>query len=207
MTLGRLEISGGALLAVALLLYLDRSGVWSWALLACALHELGHWWAIHALGGRVVCLRVTCAGAELRMSVVRPLPPVRMVLAALAGPGMNLLVALAGITLARRGVGERLYLFAGLNLGLAVFNLLPAGWLDGGRALESLLTWRGREELGQRVTDLCAFLVAALLLAGGMLLFWQSGGRNFTILVAGLWMTGAVWRESGRGKGWEVKKR
>ena len=207
MTLGRVEISGGALLVAALLLYLDRSGVWSWALLACTLHELGHWWAIHAVGGRVACLRVTCAGAELRMSVVRPLPPVRMALAALAGPGMNLLVALTGITLARRGVGERLYLFAGLNLGLAVFNLLPAGWLDGGRALESLLTWRGREELGRRVTDLCAFLITVLLLAGGMLFFWQSGGRNFTVLVAGLWMTGAVWRESGTGKGQEVKKR
>ena len=200
MTLGRVEISGGALLAAALLLYLDQSGVWSWALLACAAHELGHWWAIHALGGRVTCLRLTCAGAELRLSVVRPLPPVRMVLAALAGPGMNLLLAMAGALLARRGVGERLYLFAGLNLGLAVFNLLPAGWLDGGRILESLLAWQGRGELGRQVTDLCAFLVAALLLAGGMLLFWQSGGRNFTVLIAGLWMIGAVWRENGAGK-------
>ena len=200
MTLGRLEISGGAMLAAALLLYLDGSGVWGWALLACTFHELGHWWAIHALGGRVTCLRLTCVGAELRSSMARPLPPLRMVLAALAGPGMNLLLALAGIALARRGVGERLYLFAGLNLGLAVFNLLPASWLDGGRVLESLLTWQGREELGRRVTDLCAFLVAALLLAGGMLLFWQSGGRNFTVLAAGVWMTGAVWRESGTGK-------
>lgn len=207
MILGRVEISGGALLIAALLLYLDKSGVWGWALMACALHELGHWWAIHALGGRVACLRFTCAGAELRMSVVRPLPPARMVLAALAGPGMNLLVALVGVTLARQGMGERFYLFAGLNLGLAVFNLLPAGWLDGGRALENLLAWGGREEMGQRMTDLCAFLVAALLLAVGMLLFWQSGWRNFTILVAGLWMTGAVWRESGTGKGQEVKKR
>lgn len=188
------------MLAAALLLYLDGSGVWGWALLACTFHELGHWWAIHALGGRVTCLRLTCVGAELRSSMARPLPPLRMVLAALAGPGMNLLLALAGIALARRGVGERLYLFAGLNLGLAVFNLLPASWLDGGRVLESLLTWQGREELGRRVTDLCAFLVAALLLAGGMLLFWQSGGRNFTVLAAGVWMTGAVWRESGTGK-------
>ena len=200
MTLGRVEISGGALLAVALLLYLDQSGVWGWALLACAFHELGHWWAIHALGGRVTCLRITCVGAELRSSIARPLSPARMILAALAGPGMNLALAMAGIALARRGMGERLYLFAGLNLGLAVFNLLPASWLDGGRVLESLLAWRGREELGRCVTELCAFLVAALLLAGGMLHLWQSGGRNFTILAAGLWMTGAVWRETGTWK-------
>lgn len=204
MTLGRLEMSGGALLVVSLLLYLDKSGVWSWGLLACALHEMGHWWAIHALGGRVTCLRLTCSGAELRLSMARPLPPVRMTLAALAGPGMNLLLALAATVLARHGMGERLYLFAGLNLGLAAFNLLPAGWLDGGRALENILAWRGKREMGRQVTDLCSFLVAALLLAGGLLLFWQSGGRNFTVLVAGIWLTGAVWRESGTEK---VEKR
>ncbi|WP_251446411.1 site-2 protease family protein [Vermiculatibacterium agrestimuris] len=195
MSWGRVEISGGALLAAALLYYLDSGGIFLWALLACALHELGHWWAIRALGGRIRYLRLSCAGAELRLSAARPLPPGKMLLAALAGPGMNLLLAMGSAGLARHGAGERLYLFAGLNLGLTLFNLLPAGWLDGGRALENLLALLGREELGRRSAEICSIIVALLLLGAGCFLLWESGGQNFTLLIAGLWMTQAARRE------------
>ena len=43
MRLGRVEVTGGFLLLTAWLNYLDRQGVVPLALLACALHELGHW--------------------------------------------------------------------------------------------------------------------------------------------------------------------
>lgn len=192
---GRLQIDGGALVGLALLYYLDRGGTALWTLLFCALHELGHWWAIHALGGRVVCLRLSWAGAEMKLSAARPLPPERLALAALAGPGANLLLAWGSITLARHGLGGRLYLFAGLNLGLALFNLLPALWLDGGRALAGVLSWRGREELGERIGILGSEAAAALLLGAGLVLLWRSGGRNFTLLIAGLWMAAKARRE------------
>lgn len=195
MTLGRVEISGGALGLLALLYYLDDGGVTLWVLLACLLHELGHWWAVRALGGRVVRLRLSCAGAEMRLSSAHPLPARRMLLAALAGPGANLAAAWLGALLARRGVGEGLYFFAGLNLGLACFNLLPAAWLDGGKALEALFAWLGREELGRRLGDLGSDVTAGLLLSAGAMLLWHSGGRNFTLLAAGLWVTAAARRE------------
>ena len=194
MRLGRLEVSGGALAVLALLYYLDDSGVTGWVLLGCFLHELGHWVAIRALGGRVVRLRLSWAGAELRLSSARPLSPRGTLLAALAGPGANLLAAWVGTELSRRGAG--LYFFAGLNLGLAAFNLLPAGWLDGGRVLEALLALAGREEAGRRLTALCSEIGAGLLLAAGGVLLWQSGGRNFTLLIARLWMAAAARREA-----------
>jgi len=188
MTLGRVEISGGAVLVAALLFYLDRSGVFAAAVLAMLLHELGHWCAIQALGGRVTALRLTCAGAELRLSAARPLSPGKMLLCALAGPAANLLLAAAGYLLARHGVGEKLYLFAGLNLGLAFFNLLPASRLDGGKVLESLMAALGRPEWGRRVTAWGTAVLALLLTAGGLGLLWESEGRNFTVLLAGVWL-------------------
>ena len=201
MSLGRIEISSGALLVLAALYYLDDNSIFLWVLLACAFHELGHWWMIEALGGRVRRLCLSCAGAELHLSTARPLTPGRMVLAALAGPGMNLLLAFCSTVLAQRGAGEKLYFFAGLNWGLALFNLLPAFWLDGGRVLEGVLTLLGQEELGRRLTMLCALATAGLLLFAGSLLLWRGGGQNFTLLIAGLWMAQAA-RQAGEGKPW-----
>lgn len=188
MTFGRVEISGGALLMWALLYYIDQNDVAVWVMLGCACHELGHCLAVRVLGGRISRLRLTFAGAELRLSAATPLSHGRMLLVTLAGPTVNLLLALLSATLARHGAGERLYLFAGVNLGLAAFNLLPAGWLDGGMLLREILGWLGREELGARLTGLCSAAAAALLLALGGILLWSSGGRNFTLLLAGLWM-------------------
>lgn len=193
MRLGRLEISGGALAVLALLYYLDNDGVTLWVLLACLIHEGGHWAAIRALGGKVVRLRLSCGGAELRLSSAHPLSPWRMAAAALAGPGINLAAAFFSIRLSRRGAG--LYYFAGINLGLAIFNLLPAGPLDGGRALKALLDQLTGEKLGEGIEKLCSCAVAGALLAAGALLLWQSGGRNFTLLIAGLWIAALSGRE------------
>ncbi len=183
------------MLAAALLYYMDDSGVTGWMLAACAFHELGHWWAIRALGGRIQSFRLSCAGAELRLSSARQLPPERMVLCALAGPGMNLVTAAAAAFLARHGAGGRLYFFTGVNLGLAAFNLLPAAWLDGGRAVECMCSAIGRAELGRRLTGMCSVAVAGALLLAGAVLLWESEGRNFTVLAAGVWLTAAARRE------------
>lgn len=192
MRLGRIEISCGAVAVAAILFYCDRDGVAPWLLLACTLHELGHWWAIRALGGKVRSGRLSCVGAELHLSPATPLSPQKLTLAALAGPAMNLLLAGGSAFLARRGLGVRLYLFAGLNLGLAGFNLLPAGRLDGGRALTGVLCWMGKEELAERVTQVGSFTMVVLLFAVGGMLFWQSGGRNFTVILAAFWMLGTL---------------
>ena len=200
MTVEKLEISSGFALAMALLYYLDRDEIVPWVLAACAAHELGHWWTIQRLGGRVVRLRLSCSGAELRLSAVHSLSSGRMILAALAGPAVNSVLALLAARLARLGAGERLYLFAGLNLGLGCFNLLPVGWLDGGRVLTGIFSVLGREEVGRKVVELCSAGTTALLGAAGAYLLWQSGGRNFTLLIAAIWMGNAAVLERRRGR-------
>lgn len=49
--LGKLECSGGFLLAAALLFYMDPGDLIPLAALAAGFHELGHWTAVRLMGG------------------------------------------------------------------------------------------------------------------------------------------------------------
>ena len=134
MRIRRVEITPGFLLLAALLYYLDRDNVLLWSALACALHELGHWAMIRLCGGEVALLRLSASGAELRLSARHRLGHGAHCLCALAGPGVNLALAFLAPA-AGAACGECWYLFSGVNLSLAAFNLLPVRQLDGGRAL------------------------------------------------------------------------
>lgn len=100
-------------------------------MLACCFHELGHLLSIRLLSGDIKLIRLTAVGAE--MVLCRPMGYGQEMVAALAGPGVNLLLA---VLCCRWSWGT---LFAGLNLALGCFNLLPVGRLDGGRFLHGLL--------------------------------------------------------------------
>ena len=173
-----MEVTGGFLLLTAWLNYLDGQGIVPLALLACALHELGHLAALRLLGAGVRRVTVTAVGAE--MEVDRALPYGGEILAALAGPGVNLALAL----LLCRLPGSAL--FAGLNLVLACFNLLPVGRLDGGRVLRCLLAWLlGPEAAWRAGRFLDRMTVAGLLLAGAYL---ARLGSSLTLLLTALWL-------------------
>ena len=69
--LGRVEVTGGFLLLLAWLNYMDRSFLVPMALLACSAHELGHILMIRLLGGSIKQFRLTAIGGELVLD--RPL--------------------------------------------------------------------------------------------------------------------------------------
>ena len=187
MGLGRVEATGGFFLLLAWLNYVDRSFLVPLALLACAAHELGHVAVIRLLGGSVKQIRLTAVGAELALD--RPLSYWQEGLSALAGPGVNLLLALASCNAAGGAV------FAGLNLTLALFNLLPVGRLDGGRALRctlALLAGPGPADwAGVWLDRICT---AGALTAG---LALAARGKNLTLLLVSLWLLTASRRGAG----------
>ena len=182
-------MSGGFLLLAALLYYLDTGSLLLWTGAACALHELGHYGAVLLWGGQVAALRLTCVGAEMVLSARRPLSRWGEVWAALAGPAVNLLLALGSARLAP-ALGEGLFLFSGVNLALAAFNLLPIARLDGGRALRGLLCVARGEEAAQHLARVCSVAVSAALVLGSALLLAR-GEASFTLLLTALWLLAA----------------
>lgn len=179
------RFSGSFFLVTAWMNYLDRQGVVPMALLACVLHEWGHYLAIRRAGGEVRYVRVTAAGAEMRLE--RELSYRREFLCALAGPAANL--ALAAFFCAFSW-GR---LFAGINLALALLNLAPVRGLDGGRALQCGLCLLAGEETAEWTAQRFDALCCALLLGLGGAVLRIAG--NPTLLLVAVWMWLTNWRQ------------
>ena len=162
--------------------YLDRDGLLPLALLACICHEAGHYVVIRMLGYRIAGLRLSAAGAD--MSLASPMGYWQEILSAGAGPAVNLIL----YVLCSGTPGGNA--FAGLNLILGLFNLIPAAQLDGGRILSCLLFLL----LDPRWADMikCMFdrFLIVMILTLGTVLFLFCG--NSSMLLVAIWLTAGL---------------
>jgi len=174
-----------ALLAVFVLL--SSPPVLTAVLLAAALHECGHWIVLRRWGGRVERLRLTAFGAEMDVGSTARLSYGAEMGIVLAGPAVNLLLAVALAALGRVWSGA--YLFAGANLVLGAFNLLPSPPLDGGRLLWLAVAWLTEPFTADRITAMAGLAVSAALVLCGVALTCRAGGSPFLLLGA----MGVLW--------------
>ena len=192
----RVSVSPGFLLALSILYYLDRQRILLWLLPGCLLHEAAHWAALHWAGGKVAALRVTISGVSMelrRPGIILSYPKELAIV--LAGPAANLLCMGVAAFIGRWITAPALYLLSGLNLGLALWNLLPAAPLDGGRTLYLLLSWLISPAFADVLLQLTTFLTALIMIILGGYAIGHGGG--FTLLTTGLWLLFQVsgWRK------------
>ena len=186
----------GFLILASELVLLDGEGVLPWATLAAAVHELGHYAAVRLQGGSVRGLHLTISGGEMPLDQRHPLTYAGELIAILAGPAANLLLALAAL---RLGSGrEEGWLLAGLSLCLGWFNLLPVWPLDGGRALMLILTGFLPHDTVAAGVRVCSLALGFGLLTGGLSLLVRGGGA--TLALMGGWLLACQFRGRKVGK-------
>ncbi|WP_300532522.1 site-2 protease family protein [Maricaulis sp.] len=152
-------------------------------------HELSHTFVGRAFGLPInhVTLFIFGGAAELEEEPDRPFVELVM---ALAGPLMSLLLsgvfALAADLPGLDGAGLPLGLVLGylslINLLLALFNMVPAFPLDGGRVLRAIIWMFGASQRqATRIASIAGEVFAAFLMVNGLLVLLLAGAA------AGLW--------------------
>lgn len=151
-------------------------------LFACVVaHEFGHVLAARRYGVQTPDVTLLPIGGVARMERI-PEEPSQELVIALAGPAVNVVIAAVlflvqggmppaeGVALGDPDVGLVARL-AAVNLFLAVFNLLPAFPMDGGRVLRALLARRLGYARGTRIAATvgqgAAFVLGLLGLVSG----------------------------------------
>lgn len=174
---GKLEIGWGFPVLAALAMLAGAGEVLPLTLAFALCHELGHLAALKLAGAKVELLRLTAFGAEIRADTRRLSYP-RELFCTLAGPGVNLLLALVFA----RVTGD--YVLAGANVLLGAFNLLPVPSLDGGRALHLLASWLADPLAADRLCRRVGLGCAALLTAAALVLTIRHQAGLFLLLAA-----------------------
>ncbi|MBB2206165.1 site-2 protease family protein [Gluconacetobacter takamatsuzukensis] len=181
------------------------------AVFACiVLHEFGHVLVARRYGVRTPDITLLPIGGVARMTHI-PEQPTQELAIALAGPAVNLVIAtilfgvthtvphLSDVDFQDPGTGliPRL---SSINLFLAVFNLIPAFPMDGGRVLRALLTYRAgyarATQLAAAVGQGIAFLFGFLGLMGNPLLLFIA---LFVYMGAAAEAHGALFRQLAHG--------
>jgi Zn-dependent protease len=177
-------------------------GLWSLAVVAALLsvvslygHELAHALVARAFGIPVRTISLFLLGGMAHITRESPSPRAEFLIA-VAGPVASLAVGLVGALvswtlwdIAPPVAALGLWL-ATMNIPLAIFNLVPAYPLDGGRVLRAVLWFAGQDlrwgsAVAARVGQVAA---VGLLFSGVWILFDGSGGG-----LSGLWLIMIAW--------------
>ncbi len=163
------------------------------------LHEMGHVVVAVGYGIKVKEVELLPFGGVARIESGGQLDPVLESYIALAGPLTNGFLALAGYILDRCGMGNQQWLpfFIQCNLGLGIFNLLPALPLDGGRIFRALTSLH----LGiKRATDKAVTLskwISVMMAGVGVWSVFIERGRNINFMVIAIFLVYSAVKEKG----------
>ena len=153
---------------VLLLFVVPMRWLLAW-LIALSVHELFHWAAVKACGGKVLGLTVGIGGVQMQCT---PLPDIKRFFCILCGPIGGLSLVPLGHWLPRTALCCWI---------LSLYNLLPFTFLDGGQGLVILIGSSITAIIGKTLLIIlsCAAVYAAFVLELGILP---------VAIIAGLWL-------------------
>ncbi|MDF2568979.1 MAG: Peptidase family [Sporomusa sp.] len=153
---------------------------------AVLLHELAHMLMAGGLGYKVRQVEVLPFGAVARVERMADAGVTSEIMIAAAGPVASLVLAASCYTqIHESGSWQEVLRFYGeVNLMLALFNLLPALPLDGGRILRAILSLRRDYREATAIVVTISHIISCMLVILAGIGYWLHSTVNLTMLIA-----------------------
>ena len=181
------------LVAVSLLLMIDRSGVVALCIASSILHEIGHLAALTIIKATPKEISFGPSGIKLFESRQGDISYTKDIFVAISGPIVNF-AAFAVLYIlsikyknSLQPISAMIPLAALVNLVIGIFNLLPIAPLDGGRVVYSLLCSLASQETATRVIKVLSITMLLPVATFGFYLLIKSG-YNVTLLFTSIYL-------------------
>lgn len=156
------------------------------AILWVMLHELSHIIVASLIGCKFNNIELHIFGAKAEMLELEEFTDRKKLLIYIAGPAFNIFMAIILFTIGLRIDSFIIKESISLNLGLAVFNLLPAYPLDGSRIYEILLSKKLLYKKSQSIMSIVSYCMAAFFFITFALVLILLHKLNISMVIAGI---------------------
>lgn len=160
--------------------------------LALVVHESAHIGMGKLLGVNTVKVEIMPFGG---VSQMESCSPIKMALIAMAGPLCNAAIVLCFLPIVKYNPYQWLCVFLQANLAIAIFNLLPAFPLDGGRILICMLTPIIGQTIALRICMLFGLVLGLFLAGAGVACLFYFGQVNLSLLIVGGFLCAGALRQ------------
>ena len=123
------------------------------------IHELGHLFFLNKFGVKICELKISLFGANIKTESFKKISIKKEVIVLLSGPLVNLIFSavLYFVNLIIKNVDLSNLIL--INLGLAIFNLMPFYNFDGGKIIEILLKSKFNEKITKTIVSCISFAI------------------------------------------------
>lgn len=159
-----------------------------------AIHEMGHVAAAKSFGWRVREVQLLPFGGVAAVEESSNVPAWEDLMVALCGPLQNAWMAAFAWLMIQGGWGDAEYwqYFLQANVLIGLFNLLPAVPLDGGKMVQSLLSYAIPYHRVMTVMIYLSLLISLMLIMVSLVRY-TDGGVQLNLLVIGIFLFYSNW--------------
>ena len=150
------------------------------------LHELTHIFTALKYGCKFYNIGFHIFGLNAELSDINILMDKEKISIYLSGAVFNIISATLIYLISFRYNNRFIEESINLNIGLAIFNLLPAYPLDGSRILEVILSKKILFKKAQRIISIISFIIAGLFIIIGIYIYIFLHSLNFSMIIGAI---------------------